>query len=256
MSKRGEKNLYDLTSERRLRSFRALYAPRRHTALLVVIIAFTAIYPLTGTGLGAKIVFGIATVILLVVALYAIQVDELLGKRAKLQAERQRRLVIGLSLAGSAAVERVVIIIWPTHELYMIASVCYLVLFGSITWEELRAVVRQSVVTSETISMSISAYLLMGVTWGLLYAVIYGRHPQAFSFGGSDAPGVQDAFPVFVYFSLKTLSTVRFGDIIPVLMQARYAAVAETVTGQFYLAILMARLVVLYMSNSRDTGNA
>jgi ion channel len=256
MSKRGSNNLYDLTLERRRRSFRELYVPRRHTALLVAIVSFFAVYPLAGTGQVAKIVFGIATVLLLVVALYAIQVEELLGDRAKLVAERRRRLVIGLGLAGTAAVERIVTIVWPTHELFLIASICYLVLFGFVTWQELRAVVRQSVVTRETISMSVSVYLLMGITWGFLYAVIQVRHPQAFSFGGSEVPSTQDAFPILIYFSLTTLSTVGFGDITPVLMQARYAAVAEAITGQFYLAILVARLVGIYMSNPRDTGKA
>ena len=46
------------------------------------------------------------------------------------------------------------------------------------------------------------------------------------------------------YFSLTTLSTVGFGDITPVTLQARYAAVAEGITGQFYLAILVARSFV------------
>jgi voltage-gated potassium channel len=51
-------------------------------------------------------------------------------------------------------------------------------------------------------------------------------------------------------FSLTTLSTVGFGDITPLTLQARYAAVAEGITGQFYLAILVARLVGLQMSQS------
>jgi hypothetical protein len=43
-----------------------------------------------------------------------------------------------------------------------------------------------------------------------------------------------------IYFSLTTLSTIGFGDITPITLQARYAAVAEGITGQFYLAILVA----------------
>ena len=48
-------------------------------------------------------------------------------------------------------------------------------------------------------------------------------------------------FPIFIYFSLTILSTIGFGDITPLTLQARYAAVAEGITGQFYLAILVAR---------------
>ena len=55
-------------------------------------------------------------------------------------------------------------------------------------------------------------------------------------------------FPILVYFSLTTLSTVGLGDISPLTLQARYAAVTEGITGQLYLAILVARLVGMQMS--------
>jgi hypothetical protein len=53
---------------------------------------------------------------------------------------------------------------------------------------------------------------------------------------------------------LTTLSTIGFGDITPVSLQARYAAVAEGITGQLYFAILIARLVGLYMIRTADQG--
>ena len=53
--------------------------------------------------------------------------------------------------------------------------------------------------------------------------------------------GERKIFPLFFYFSLSTLSTIGCGDITPITMQARYAVVSESITGQFYLAILVAR---------------
>jgi len=97
--------------------------------------------------------------------------------------------------------------------------------------------------------MSISIYLLFGMTWAVFYAVLYYVQPGAFNFGGPHPP-VQQVFPVLFYFSMTTISTIGFGDITPLTLQARYAAVAEGITGQFYLAILVARLVGLYMSRS------
>jgi voltage-gated potassium channel len=58
------------------------------------------------------------------------------------------------------------------------------------------------------------------------------------------------SFPIFIYFSLTTLSTIGFGDITPVTLKARYSAVAEGISGQFYLAILVARLVGMQMSGA------
>jgi voltage-gated potassium channel len=57
-------------------------------------------------------------------------------------------------------------------------------------------------------------------------------------------------------FSLTTLSTIGFGDITPLTLQARYAAVAEGITGTFYLAILVARLVGIQMSQSAGQNPA
>ncbi len=104
--------------------------------------------------------------------------------------------------------------------------------------------------------MSIPVYLLLGLTWGLLYIVMSQLHPGAFSFGGT-APATaaqlsnpQAIFPVLEYFSLTTLSTIGFGDITPVSLQARYAAMAEGITGQPFLTILIARLVGMQMSQA------
>jgi hypothetical protein len=66
----------------------------------------------------------------------------------------------------------------------------------------------------------------------------------------SGPPAEQQVFPVLIYFSLTTLSTIGYGDILPLTLQARYSAVAEGISGQFYLAILVARLVGIYMSQS------
>jgi len=106
---------------------------------------------------------------------------------------------------------------------------------------------KQREITSETISMSISVYLLFALTWGILYSTIYQLQPNAFSI---TAIPVLELFATFNYFSLTTISTIGFGDIAPLTLQSRYAAVAEGITGQFYLAILVARLVGLQMTQA------
>jgi len=177
----------------------------------------------------------------------------LVGDRAQLLAARRRRSRIGWTLAIVAIGERLATTVSDDRRLYLISSICWMVFFGFVTWTELLSVLRQKEITGETISMSISVYLLFGVTWGMLYAVIFEFHRDAFSFGGAplQASDPQHLFPVFVYFSLTTLSTVGFGDITPMTLQARYAAVAEAITGQFYLAILVSRLVGMQMNTSQ-----
>jgi len=119
---------------------------------------------------------------------------------------------------------------------------------------ELRSVLKQREITGETICMAVSCYLLLGLNWAFLYIIIFQLHPEAFAGLTVANPGhpmdIQPIFPVLGYFSLTTLSTIGFGDITPVTLQARYAAVAEGITGQFYMAILVARLVSLQMNRS------
>jgi hypothetical protein len=233
--------------------------PRRHTVLLVALVAAFAVRPLIGDVGFGPIAFSLSLVVLMIVSLYTIQVDELIGERATLVARKKRQSRIGWLLAIPAVAERIAIAFIQNRYVIITGLLFWLLFFIYITWNELRAVMKQKEVTAETISMSISVYLLMGLTWGVLYIVIYYLQPHAFSFGGSptaSAPSSTEIFPVLVYFSLTTISTVGFGDITPLTLQARYASVAEGITGQFYLAILVARLVGLYMSRTAGHDNA
>jgi Ion channel len=239
------------------KAFRRHLAARRHTALLIAIVALFMVRPLIGDGGIATATFSIAALLLLVFALYAIQVDELVGDRETLLVQRKRRSTIGWALAVPAIVVRLAAAIIPNPALYLSAAILWLVLFIFITWHLLRSVLRQKEITSETISMSISVYLLLGFTFALFYILLHHLQPLSVSLGNTPIPisNEQQAFPILIYFSLTTLSTIGFGDITPVSLQARYAAVAEGITGQFYLAILVARLVGMQMSqaaNRRD----
>ncbi|MGC1400105.1 MAG: potassium channel family protein [Candidatus Binatus sp.] len=225
-------------------------APHRHTALLAAIIAAFMVRPLIGDSGAGPIMFSSAMLVLLLLALYNIDVDELVGDRETLIAQRRRRSIIAWTLGIPAIVERFVVVFSPSHSIYLAGSILWMLLFAFITWNELRAVLRQKEITREVISMSISTYLLLGLTCGLFYILLHDLQPNAFSFGSGAPLSEQQTIPVMIYFSLTTLSTIGFGDITPVTLQARYAAVAEGITGQFYLAILVARLVGMQMTQS------
>ncbi len=233
---------------RRLQAIRHDLRARRHTALLIAIVTLFAVRPFLGdTGAGA-ILFSLAMLLVLLAALLTIQIDDLVGERTQLLAQRRRRAFVGWALAVPAVAERLWLFFAPRPWIIVVGSASWLLFFAYVTWSQLRSLLKQRQITSETISMSISIYLLLGLSWGLLYIVIYTRHLEAFSFGGGPGVDEQHMFPIFIYFSLTTLSTIGFGDITPLTLPARYAAVAEGITGQFYLAILVARLVGMQMS--------
>jgi ion channel len=226
------------------------FAPHRHSALLIAIIAAFAVRPLIGDIGAGFIVFSVALVVLLLVALYNINVDELVGERGVLLTQARHRRLLGWILAVAAGTERIAALFVHSPMLTLAGTVCWLLFVVFVTVSQLRSVLRQRAVTGETICMAVSVYLLMGFSWALLYAIIFQRHPEAFSGIPTQTKltGFQHFFPILGYFSLTTLSTIGFGDITPLTLQARYAAVAEGITGQFYLAILVARLVGLQMT--------
>lgn len=238
----------------RLREARRLLLAHRHSALLAAIVAALAARPLLGDDGAGPLAFSLALMLLLLVALLTLQVDELAGEREVLLAQRRRRNILGWVLAVPAIAERLYLLAAPSPRLYTVGSISWFLFFSFITWSQLRSLLKHKTVTGETISMSISIYLLLGLTWGVLFMVIHQLQPDAFNFGSSPAPASElHYFPILIYFSLTTLSTVGFGDITPVTLQARYAAVAEGITGQFYLAILVARLVSMQMSGPVET---
>lgn len=57
-----------------------------------------------------------------------------------------------------------------------------------------------------------------------------------------------DGFNAF-YFSFTTLCTVGYGDITPVSRGAKMMAVLEAITGLFYVAVLISRLVSIHSAN-------
>ena len=89
-------------------------------------------------------------------------------------------------------------------------------------------------------------YLLLGIIWSLLYCATEMASPGSFvmSVPGQDH---RAAAPLdrsdLSYYSFITLATVGYGDVTPTTQLARTLAWTEAITGQFYLAILVAGLV-------------
>jgi len=86
---------------------------------------------------------------------------------------------------------------------------------------------------------AIALYLLLGVIWATLYAIVANTVPDAFA---GALPKHATLFD-WGYFSLVTLTTVGYGDITPAAHIARSLATLEALVGQLYPAIIIARLV-------------
>lgn len=125
------------------------------------------------------------------------------------------------------------------------ASTAALLLFlVLLTGHVLHRVFRRGPVTPHRIRGAIAAYFLFGLCWAMVYQLIAGSHPGAFSFPAAEAGRVSHD-TTLSYFSFVTLTTLGYGDVTPVHPVARMFVVLEALVGQLYPATLLARLVSL-----------
>lgn len=96
-------------------------------------------------------------------------------------------------------------------------------------------------ITRNSIIGSICIFLLLGLIWVMLYLLLAEFTPNAFS--GLEAGSWQENFPDFIYFSFVTLTTLGFGDLLPLSPLARFLVYAEAIVGVFYMAIVVSSLV-------------
>jgi len=123
--------------------------------------------------------------------------------------------------------------------LQLAAEIAFL---GLTTLCVLWLVLRSEEVTPDTLCGGVAVYLLFGFAFADLYQLLALLEPQAFR------PPLQD--PVDgIYFSFVTLTTLGYGDVVPVSRPARGYALIEALIAQVYLAILVARLVGQHLAS-------
>lgn len=105
------------------------------------------------------------------------------------------------------------------------------------------------VVTHHVIFGAIAVYLLIGLAWSIVFGILESQIPGSFSQAPA-ADALQPGF--FIYFSFVTMTTLGYGDIIPLKSEARALVVGEALIGQIYMTVLIAWLVGLYVS--RQSG--
>ncbi len=104
-------------------------------------------------------------------------------------------------------------------------------------------------VTIDLIMGAASTYFLIGFLWAFIYFFIETLSPGSFRL--AEGPSA-DLERQLLYYSFITLTTVGYGDITPVSILARSYAALEAVIGQLYLAVLVAGLVGLRISQATE----
>ncbi len=105
----------------------------------------------------------------------------------------------------------------------------------------LRRIGAHRVVTTETVLGAICVYLLIGFSFAFIYSAVSFLSGMPFFEGQQSVP-----FNSYLFFSYTTLTTVGYGNLVPVGNLGQTLAMLEALSGQVYLVIIVARLVSLW----------
>lgn len=97
-------------------------------------------------------------------------------------------------------------------------------------------------ISHNEIFATLCLYLIIGLFWGTLHALLYEISPGSYAGTLLDDPGGA-RLSTFNYFSLVTLTTLGYGDITPQTPGAAALCQLEAIIGQFYTAVVIAWLV-------------
>ncbi len=198
-----------------------LIGPDRFGLLLAAVLVGFVVTPLIQERRYGGAVMALQAALIMVLALTASGV--------------RRQLVIGgtvtVSVAALVVTSETVLTDGPTTAW---ASGVVTVLLAMTPILVLRRVLAAPKVTVSSVAGTLSAYLLVGLTFGALYRTISVISVDAFS---------QELGAASNYFSFVTLTTLGFGDILPVSDLARSLVTLEAVLGQVLLVTLVARSV-------------
>jgi hypothetical protein len=121
------------------------------------------------------------------------------------------------------------------------------------------AVIRDYMATAQAVIGAICVYLLIGLTWAMVYSTIEYIQDDAFKSPAYDRQATvgedRPSFSDMVYFSFSTMTTLGYGDITPRTELAKMASVLQAIVGVFYMAVIVARLVSAMSMRKPDGGN-
>lgn len=209
-------------------SFYSKFWHSKYLTLLFVLIAMLTVYPISENQMGPKLLFSIFFLLTLLGIFYGLK-----GKRGVLVFMAIGTIALGINFAEISfkKLEILSLIVSILFYIYAIILFC-------------KDIYTSKEISEDVLLGSICVYLLIGISFALMYMLI-----QAIDAGAiiNQASGnVISKSSDFYYFSFITLATVGFGDIIAHNDFAKSIVMLEGIVGIFYIAILVARLVSVF----------
>jgi hypothetical protein len=214
--------------------------PSRFSYLFATLISLIVLFPyLAKTGL-STVIFRLLSALTFVAAVYAVS-------------DKRAQWITGIFLALPTAILNTWFTFHPGSSSLAVISLVSTLMFLSFTLITLlRAVLRAETVTRDTIYGALSVYLLMAFVWGIAYLLLETLQPGGLSMDIARHPNHKVDWFDCMFYSFVTLTSLGYGDMVPISPQCRSLSVLEAVSGIMYVAVLVARLVGLYAVRKSD----
>lgn len=218
-------------------------ARRHYLILMISLIVLLALQPALDEGLWGKLCMLILFTATAVGGVYA--------------ATDGRRLPVAAVVLACASVLTSWLTLFVESQALLIADhATYIVFCTYVALVILIHVSTVPAVTRDIVKGAVCAYLLFGIAWAVLYSLIEHVQPGSFAMPTPSEEVARDlflssgTFTPFLYYSFVTLTTMGYGDITPVGDVARMLSVLEGVLGITYLAVVIAGLVGIRVSQT------
>jgi hypothetical protein len=223
----------------------ALYIRWRYLVLLVALLLVLVVQPIS---------FGFATPPLLFDAFLMLVTVALLLSFCP---ERKRRLLAIAFGIPTGLVPVAGHLVTVTNTVVLIGHCLAVAFYFWAAVLIVSSLFRLQEVSVDSVFGAVCGYLLLGIAWGVLYSMLDTVWPGSFQIGSRLAEQVKAGhsnIDLFTYYSFITLTTVGYGDVTPLSTPARTCAWLEALTGQFYLAVLVAGLVGALLSKKPEAS--
>jgi hypothetical protein len=208
----------------------------RFLFLLISLLLIFVLQPFFEGLIGISLLMDIFITVVLISGVYAIS-------------QKRSIFMVSLILAILTVLTR-----WPSHFvnsplLNMLGNMMGLLFLGYMVVTILSHIFQEDEITSDLIMGSICAYFLIGFLWAFLYSLLEMFQPGSFQMAKERGTDIAN----FSYYSYVTLTTLGYGDITPLSQPARSLSTLEAITGQLYIAVLIARLVGIHIAQKSSS---
>ena len=220
--------------------------PQHFTILLIGLFLFLLMAPLgwlirthTFSEIGSALMVSVLSIDILFAAWIA--------------SARRRDRTIAFALAAPSLVAYAACLVVGGNRLWAAAHTLGILFLGHAMIVVARYVFTAKRVSWNTVSAALCIYLLFGIAYGLLYCLLFILDTNSFSFSLRDGtPGLFESESLItgIYYSLVTMTTLGYGDVVPATALTRMAAAVQALLGQLYVAVLVARLVGMQVADS------